>query len=674
MSELNVIIKRSWKTLLTFNALMLAIAATGLVTMPKTWTATSKFILPQSKSVLDANLGELGSFKDSPGPTDDKSKIPTQISILTSDTLMQKLFEADPEKNKLKSHSKYAKLFSVETEEDSIIFNVAVEGSSSELALRRLTNLTKAYQQRLHELRREDKKSRTQFSQEDLLSAKLRLDQSQKALAQYKEVSGLVSSEEQAKGMVTMLNSLITSKVDAQTKAEVNAARAKTLAFQQGITVEQALKTLNLSENQNFLAVRNQLIELEAALVAYRSMYNDNHPQIQILLSQFNELRGRYKQYVAQAAAHVTVDPTITSGSGSRAALMLKLIDAENEATAGRKQTETLNQQIEALQKTLQLLPQKQARLEQLQRQYDLAEGIYKGLVAQSQQANLDVFSAYPNVQVLDQPVVKPSRSPLLLVGLSALLAAASGSVAIVLFSERRSPSLMPRDLQLTKVSVLASIPHSKLAPGKPRFTSESEVAFQQLASLITMQHFEKGRLLVASAIAGEGKTTAVIGLAESLVDLGFQVLMVDADFRKAELSQRLGFFHSGDLVFQKPMEVAHNLDILPTSPQRGKILDLVARGRFEQYIANAEATRSYDYILIDSAPVSLTSETVLMATITDGVIFAVRPSVSKRDSVHYGLEKLNQHKVNILGWVVNDVTPSKAYLNYGADVPATVS
>jgi len=78
------------------------------------------------------------------------------------------------------------------------------------------------------------------------------------------------------------------------------------------------------------------------------------------------------------------------------------------------------------IRSTLIALPALQGRLLELQRTYNVAEGIYKGLIAQIKQSNIDAFDAYPNVQVLDAPTVdsKPSSPKNSLAALNAQLVA----------------------------------------------------------------------------------------------------------------------------------------------------------------------------------------------------------------------------------------------------------
>jgi Mrp family chromosome partitioning ATPase len=162
--------------------------------------------------------------------------------------------------------------------------------------------------------------------------------------------------------------------------------------------------------------------------------------------------------------------------------------------------------------------------------------------------------------------------------------------------------------------------------------------------------------------IVGEGKTTVTLGLARALVDLGFRVLVVDGDFRQAGLSRCLGYTQDLSIV-EQPVRLQQNLDLVPTLPKQGKIVEMVTRGQFKQSLAAAQSAKNYDYVLIDSAPVSQTSETALMTAIIPNVLFIVRSGVSDRDSVTHSLNQLAQHNAKIVGLVVNGLeTRARSY------------
>lgn len=674
MGKVAAIATRHWKSLLVLNLLVFAATAGKLATSPKVWTATAQLVLPNTTGDLDANLGTLGSLRNGdPGFSSQINPLKVQASILTSDTLLQTVRTIDPEKNNAPKLPGYKQFFKVSPQEQSTIISLAVNGSTPEVARQRAIALIKVYQDRLNELRQADAGSRKQFSQKELEQAKERLAQAQMALAQFKQSSGLVNSEAQTEGIVTTINNLTNAQAQAQALAQAGQSRVNVLSARLSLTPDQAIKSLGLGENQNYQFVRNKLAEVDANLVKTRATFTDNHPTVQGLLSERKELQRQLQGYIAQAAGGTRVDTTVSSNSDGRATLIQQLALAESEASAQQRQADQLRSEIEKQNALLKALPGNQAKVLELQRQIDVSEGVYKGLVAQVQKNNIDAFNAYPNVQVLDTPTVdpKPSSPKKSLAALNALIASLVGSVALVLFLESRNPLLSPKDLQAIKFPIVVRIPRFKQSERGLKLGTDTEVEFQRLASAISLQPLQDRRLLVTSAIMGEGKTTVTLGLATALADLGFRVLLVDGDFRKAELSRRLGYGRElkstdapllADLA-QQPVQIQPSLDLVPISPKKGKIVELVRGGRFEQSLAAVQSAGDYDYVLIDSAPVTLTSETAMMASVIPNVLFVVRPGTSYSNSVNDSLEQLAQHQAEILGLVINGVeTNSKPY------------
>ena len=235
---------------------------------------------------------------------------------------------------------------------------------------------------------------------------------------------------------------------------------------------------------------------------------------------------------------------------------------------------------------------------------------------------------------------------------------------------------MSPKDLQTIKFPIVVRISRLKHSPVELALGNETEAEFQGLASAISSQSLKDRRLLVTSSNVGEGKTTVTLGLARALADLGFRVLVVDGDLRQAELSRRLGY--EKELTDSKrPISVEPRLDLVPTLPKQGRIVEVIKRKRFKQCLAAAQSSNKYDYVLVDSAPVGLTSDTALMAAAIPNVLFVVRPGISDRNSVNNSLEQLAQHNAQVVGLVLNDVeTNTKAYeygLN-GSPVEVTTS
>ncbi|BAS59099.1 exopolysaccharide biosynthesis protein [Leptolyngbya boryana IAM M-101] len=630
-----------------------------MLTTPKVWTAQAQLILPSSNGGnLDANLGTLGSYRNSdPSFSPQVNPLKIQEAILTSDAILEKAWAADPERDAANKPRNYGQFFEVTSLEQTSVMLLSVTGSSPDIAKQRAEAILNAYRQRLSELRQANNNTRDGFSQKQLEQAQRRLTEAQTALAQFKQSTGLVNNEEQTKGLVGTINTLEAAQAQVQAESQATRDRANTLATRLNLSPTDAVQALGLDQNEDYKELRSKLTEVESTLGKLRSTFTDRSPQVQRAIVERDTLRNQLQQYVGQAAGRISANTDFTTGAEGRNTLIEQLVLAETNANGQQRQAEQLQQQIDQRQKILNQLPANQAKLNALQRQADVAEGVYKGLVAQTQQSNIDAFNAYPNIQELNAPFVdaKPSSPKKSLIAINALLASVIGSIALILLLEARNPLLTPKDLQALKFSLVARIPKLKRLAIEPNSSFEGEIEFQRVASAISLQPLKGIRLLIASAITGEGKTTVALQLAHALTELGFRVLLVDGDFRKAQLSHQLGYL-SDRSVGDQVISLQPNLDFVPTMPQTGKIVDLVKRGRFERYLAVAESQKDYDYVLVDSAPVSSTSETALMAAIVPYVLFVVRPGISARNVVNNSLEQLTQHHAKLLGLVINGV------------------
>jgi len=182
------------------------------------------------------------------------------------------------------------------------------------------------------------------------------------------------------------------------------------------------------------------------------------------------------------------------------------------------------------------------------------------------------------------------------------------------------------------------------------------------LASAVASMNLENKRLMVTSSTFGEGKTTIVLGLALALVNLGFRVLLVDGDLRRSELTRRL----KCDPTRREPIAVTSGLDFAPVLPiLDGTLAEFCAQGDFARTLERFQSSGNYDYVLVDSAPVSLTIEPALMCGFVQNVLFVVRHGISNRYSVMDSFEQLQQRGARLAGVAVNGVESGSEQYRY---------
>ncbi len=659
---------RHWLPLLSLNLLVLGTTYLIVSRQPKVWTANAEMILPNTTSDLNASLGTLGNIS-SGGVVFSQQLNPLKIlsSIMLSNDTLIEAQKFDPEKDEYANLTAYRGLFDVSPQGETTVISMSASGSNPELARKRLENLITAFQYRLDKLRAEDASGRAKFVQRELNQARLNLRERQKILTDFKTSVNLVSSEDQTREMVISINTLTRNRAQVQAEFQASLAQVKTLSSRLQLSPEKGIRSLRLKENQSYQYIQKKLPEVEAELVKVQLLYTNEHPLVKNLLSERNQLRQQLKNYITEASAdEVGINTSLGSDS---AVLIQQLALAESQSKALGERAKQLQMETDKLQQSLRLLPIAQSRLLELQRQYNIAEGVHNGLVAKVQEAKLNAFSTYPNVQTLTIPSVdpRPSGSKRKAIALGGILASAFSSVAIVLFLESQNPLLSWADLRESEIPILSSIPRFKHPAIELKLKSEAVLEFQRLASAISMMQLDKGCLMITSATAGEGKTTVTLGLAKALLTLGFRVLLVDGDFRKAQLSKHFGYsqveMNSSRPI---PINLAPNLDLVPTNPQGDEIIEFIARGGFKQFLNSVQAHNEYNYVLVDSAPLTLTSEAALMTTAIKNVLLVTWLGNSDRHPFSKSIEQLSRHQASVIGLVINGVqTQVKSYL-YG--------
>lgn len=169
--------------------------------------------------------------------------------------------------------------------------------------------------------------------------------------------------------------------------------------------------------------------------------------------------------------------------------------------------------------------------------------------------------------------------------------------------------------------------------------------------------------IAISSADVSEGKSTTSLNLAVTFSQTGGHTLLVDADLRRASLHKKMkienkdGF--SNVLAGFSDVETAvHHLsdsmDILTAGPIPPNPSELLGSKKFVDFIAKARET--YDYIIIDTPPIDIVSDALVIAPHTDGMILVIRSDYTAHYMLQRALDSANFAKINILGVILNGV------------------
>lgn len=183
-------------------------------------------------------------------------------------------------------------------------------------------------------------------------------------------------------------------------------------------------------------------------------------------------------------------------------------------------------------------------------------------------------------------------------------------------------------------------------------------------------------KVIVTSASPGEGKTTTCLNLAIAFAQTDAKVLIIDADLRKPRINRHLSISRENGLSDRLGKLIdtnaaikrceRHNLDCITAGQIPPNPAELLSSREMELLLE--ELAEKYDYIFIDTPPVTVVTEAAAMAKNADGVILIVRQNHTISESVERARDNLALANAKILGYVLNGADgQSYGYGAYGS-------
>ncbi len=227
------------------------------------------------------------------------------------------------------------------------------------------------------------------------------------------------------------------------------------------------------------------------------------------------------------------------------------------------------------------------------------------------------------------------------------------------------------------KITILGEIPASKIGniAVSENGNKETDEAFRMLrTNLLFMLGKGNKVVLVSSTEPKEGKTFVAINTAISLSLLGKKVVLIGLDLRLPRMSEYLqinneqgmsqylsGYVDDINKIVQ-PSNVVPNLWVISAGTVPPNPSELIAKETLDTAID--ELKKKFDFIVIDSAPVSRVTDTVVAARVADASVYVVRANYSHRNNLLFANELNDKNLLPNMGLLVNDV--SNYHFGYG--------
>ena len=178
-----------------------------------------------------------------------------------------------------------------------------------------------------------------------------------------------------------------------------------------------------------------------------------------------------------------------------------------------------------------------------------------------------------------------------------------------------------------------------------------------------TMSTQNNNAFVISSPLSGDGKSTTAANIAITLAQTKAKILLVDCDLRRPvqhkmfNVSNNIGL---SSILTGKSLDenihkgVYENLDILTSGPMPPNPSELLGSNNMNKFLENIKDI--YDYIILDTSPINVVTDALLLSKMSAGIMLVVRQDVSTYDEIDRAIESINFVEGNILGVVINSV------------------
>lgn len=334
--------------------------------------------------------------------------------------------------------------------------------------------------------------------------------------------------------------------------------------------------------------------------------------------------------------------------------------------------------------------PEQERVLNQIGRQQEVKSGLYLMLLQKREENSISLAATADKGKLIDDPVsfgqISPKKSIILLIAL--VIGLAIPTIVLFLINFFRYKIEGHEDVaHLTTLPIIGDVAiASETAKTKADIVVHEnknnvmEEVFRSIRSNIQFMLKEDQKVIMfTSTTSGEGKTFTAANLAVSFALLGKKVLVMGLDIRKPRLTnlfelkdKNIGITNL--LVHDNPTHedicanilnsgVNRNLDIMPVGPIPPNPAELVSRESLDNIFAALR--KEYDYIIVDTAPVGLVTDTLMIARVADLTVYMCRADYTPKSSFEFINSLSAQKKLPQVSIVINGIDMSKKKYGY---------
>ncbi|MEX2349647.1 MAG: polysaccharide biosynthesis tyrosine autokinase, partial [Flavobacteriaceae bacterium] len=343
-----------------------------------------------------------------------------------------------------------------------------------------------------------------------------------------------------------------------------------------------------------------------------------------------------------------------------------------------------LNRQEGVFGSKITKVPDTEKEFRNIVRQQNIKEALYLFLLQKREETSLSLAVTAPKAKIVDQAhtstnPVSPKRN---IIFLAALLLGLLIPFLIIYLNQLLYDKVRNRkdvERYAPNIPLLGEIP--KLLRGSDELIQKNDTSVlaesfrilrTNLQYIFASKNIEsRGKtIFVTSTVKGEGKTFTSVNLALTLSNVGKKVILVGADIRNPQLHRFIEDFQNKKGVTDYLVSPEISLESLIHTSPFGKDLDILFSGNIPPNPAELllnervallfeELKHKYDYVLVDTAPSMLVTDTLLINKYADITLYVIRADYTERRLLEFPVDCLEDGKLQSVSFVLNNVKMS---------------
>jgi capsular exopolysaccharide synthesis family protein len=689
-----LILKRRWLVILLVMASVLGAAISYTYSQKPVYQAKGKLLFEKKDGVssltsLAASVGELGGVGNNSNPIDTEAEVIRSHPLITKTINQLRIKNTKGEPIEIDVFLKQLKL---QTIRGTDVMELSYNSTNPQEAADTVNTLMKYYLDNNILINRSQATAARKFLSQELPRIEKQVTKAELELRRFKEINRVVALDAEAKVGIETLGRI--DEVITQAQGQLAAAYTRSLALQNELqlSTQQAVALSSLSQIPGVQQVLTEYQKTQQELAIAETTYTSDNPKVVNLQLKEQALKKQLQERVSQSIGNVEVLQQSNLQIGElKQALTQDLVRSEVERLALANQVKALQSVFIINRRRLDSLPRLEQQQLQLQRQLQVAQGTYQQLLKQLQEVQVLENQNVGNARVISSaliPEIPISPRTALNIGIGGIVGLVLGvGTALMLETLDKSVKNIEELNRIIDLPMLGTIPqyeNTKRQKNQEQEENQRELpvldnpyspvstSFEMLqTNLGFATDKELQVILLTSSSPSEGKSFVSANLALAASHLGKRVLIVDADLRRPRQHKVWGLPNfvglSNVLVAQTQLENClqdvSSVNVLTAGKVPPNPVTLLDSQSMASLIAAAR--QNYDFVIIDTPPLTAVADALIVGKLVDGVLLIVRPGQVESSAVKASNLLLIQSKVPVLGMVVNGVSEDSGYGGY---------